>query len=104
MSAGAGPLRVLVVDDEPAIRRFLRAGLASQGYVVSELEDGLPAVDIARRKGTDLSCWTLGCRTSTAQRSSRASGPAAPRCRSSCCPAAATKRRRLTRWTWAPMT
>ena len=54
MTTGAGPLRVLVVDDEPAIRRFLRAGLASQGYVVSELEEGLPAVDIARRKGTDL--------------------------------------------------
>ena len=52
MSAGAGPLRVLVVDDEPAIRRFLRAGLTSQGYVVSELECGLPAVDIARRQGT----------------------------------------------------
>ena len=30
MSAGAGPLRVLVVDDEPAIRRFLRAGLAAR--------------------------------------------------------------------------
>ena len=29
----SGPLRVLVVDDEPAIRRFLRAGLSSQGYV-----------------------------------------------------------------------
>jgi two-component system KDP operon response regulator KdpE len=60
MTTGAGPLRVLVVDDEPAIRRFLRAGLASQGYVVSELEEGLPAVDIARRKGTDLIVLDLG--------------------------------------------
>ena len=60
MSAGAGPLRVLVVDDEPAIRRFLRAGLSSQGYVVSELEEGLPAIDIARRKGTDLIVLDLG--------------------------------------------
>ena len=54
MSAGAGPLRVLVVDDEPAIRRFLRAGLSSQGYIVGELEEGLPAVDVARRKGADV--------------------------------------------------
>ena len=60
MSAGAGPLRVLVVDDEPAIRRFLRAGLTSQGYVVSELECGLPAVDIARRQGTDMIVLDLG--------------------------------------------
>ena len=43
-----------------ASRRFLRAGLASQGYVVSELEEGLPAVDIARRKGTDLIVLDLG--------------------------------------------
>ena len=49
MTTGTGPLRVLVVDDEPAIRRFLRAGLSSQGYIVSEIEEGLPAVDIARR-------------------------------------------------------
>ena len=60
MTSGAGPLRVLVVDDEPAIRRFLRAGLASQGYVVSELDEGLPAVDVARRKGTDLIVLDLG--------------------------------------------
>jgi DNA-binding NarL/FixJ family response regulator len=54
MTAESGPLRVLVVDDEPAIRRFLRAGLSSQGYVVSELDQGLPAVDAARRKAADL--------------------------------------------------
>jgi two-component system KDP operon response regulator KdpE len=56
----SGPLRVLVVDDEPAIRRFLRAGLSSQGYIVSELETGLPAIDVARRKGTDLIVLDLG--------------------------------------------
>src|SRR5271169_3452912 len=60
MTAGAGPLRVLVVDDEPAIRRFLRAGLSSQGYVVSELDEGLPAIDIARRKGTGMIVLDLG--------------------------------------------
>src|SRR5690349_20598156 len=60
MSAAAGPLRVLVVDDEPAIRRFLRAGLASQGYVVSELDTGLPAIDLACRRATDLIILDLG--------------------------------------------
>ena len=60
MSAGAGPLRVLVVDDEPAIRRFLRAGLSGQGYVITELDIGLPAIDIVRRQGTDLMVLDLG--------------------------------------------
>ena len=60
MTAGAGPLRVLVVDDEPAIRRFLRAGLSSQGYVVSELDMGQPAVDAVRRKAADLIVLDLG--------------------------------------------
>ncbi len=60
MIPGAGAIRILVVDDEPAIRRFLRAGLAAQGYVVAELERGLPAIDVARRKGTDLIVLDLG--------------------------------------------
>lgn len=57
---GSGPARILVVDDEPAIRRFLRAGVSSQGYVVTELETGLPAVDVVRRGGTDLVVLDLG--------------------------------------------
>lgn len=56
----AGPQRILLVDDEPAIRRFLRAGLSTQGYVVSELEDGLPAIDVACRGGADLIVLDLG--------------------------------------------
>jgi two-component system, OmpR family, KDP operon response regulator KdpE len=55
-----GPLRVLVVDDEPAIRRFLRLGLTAQGYVVSETEEGGKALDVARRGGTDLILLDLG--------------------------------------------
>jgi two-component system KDP operon response regulator KdpE len=51
---------VLVVDDEPAIRRFLRAGLAAQGYVITELAEGLPAIDVVRRNGTDLIVLDLG--------------------------------------------
>jgi two-component system, OmpR family, KDP operon response regulator KdpE len=51
---------VLVVDDEPAIRRFLRAGLASQGYVVTDMDSGLPAVDAARRGAADVIVLDLG--------------------------------------------
>jgi two-component system KDP operon response regulator KdpE len=60
MTVGSVPLRILVVDDEPAIRRFLRAGLGAQGYLVTELETGLPAIEVARRKGTDLIVLDLG--------------------------------------------
>ena len=60
MTAGAGPMRILVVDDEPAIRRFLRAGLGAQGYVITELAAGLPAIDVVRRNGTDLIVLDLG--------------------------------------------
>ena len=89
MTAGAGPLRVLVVDDEPAIRRFLRAGLASQGYVVSELEDGLPAVDVARRKGADMIVLDLGLPdVDGTEVISRIRARRVRRCRSSCCRAA----------------
>jgi len=51
---------VLVVDDEPPIRRFLRTGLTAQGYVVSEAGDGHAAIDSARRGGTDLIVLDLG--------------------------------------------
>jgi two-component system KDP operon response regulator KdpE len=56
----AGPLRVLVVDDEPAILRFLRAGLSSQGYTVIEATTGQAALDQVRRKAADLAVLDLG--------------------------------------------
>jgi two-component system, OmpR family, KDP operon response regulator KdpE len=60
MTAEAGGLRVLVVDDEPAITRFLRAGLTSQGYLVMESADGAGALDAMRRGATDLMVLDLG--------------------------------------------
>ncbi len=60
MTAGANPLRVLIVDDEPAILRFLRAGLTAQGFVVSEAERGQAALDSVRRQAADLIVLDLG--------------------------------------------
>ncbi len=57
---GANPLRVLVVDDEPAILRFLRAGLSAQGFTVSEAETGRDALDAVRREAADLVVLDLG--------------------------------------------
>jgi two-component system KDP operon response regulator KdpE len=50
----AGPLRILVVDDEPAILRFLHASLESQGYIVATAADAHTALDMVRRHTADL--------------------------------------------------
>jgi DNA-binding response OmpR family regulator len=60
MTTLSAPLRVLVVDDEPAILRFLRPSLATQGYVVSEAKDGRSALDAIRAKAADVVVLDLG--------------------------------------------
>lgn len=45
---------ILVVDDEPQIRRVLRSTLSSSGYDVIEAKDGVEAVDMAVRERPDL--------------------------------------------------
>lgn len=56
----AAPLRVLVVDDEPAIRRFLRTSLKTEGYEVLEEETGEGALGEIRRREPDLVMLDLG--------------------------------------------
>ena len=58
--SGSAPPRVLVVDDEPAIRRFLRTSLAAQGYRVSEAEEGQAALDAMRRGAPEVLVLDLG--------------------------------------------
>jgi two-component system, OmpR family, KDP operon response regulator KdpE len=60
MTPWAGPMRILVVDDEPAILRFLRASLESQGYTVSTAADARTALDLVRRHTADLVVLDLG--------------------------------------------
>ena len=60
MTPRAGPLRVLIVDDEPAIVRFLRASLESQGYIVSTAADARTALDVVRKGAADLLVLDLG--------------------------------------------
>jgi two-component system KDP operon response regulator KdpE len=54
------PIRILVVDDEPPIRRLLRTGLGTQGYVVSEAASGREAQDCLARERLDLLVLDLG--------------------------------------------
>lgn len=42
--------KILVVDDEPPIRKLLRMGLSSQGYDVLEASDGKSALELLARK------------------------------------------------------
>jgi two-component system KDP operon response regulator KdpE len=46
--------RILVVDDEPAVRRSLRANLAARGYQVTAVETGGEALDEFARRIPDL--------------------------------------------------
>jgi two-component system KDP operon response regulator KdpE len=45
---------ILVVDDEPQIRRVLRATLSSNGYEVAEAKNGQEAIDFVIRERPDL--------------------------------------------------
>jgi two-component system KDP operon response regulator KdpE len=53
-------LRVLVIDDEPPIRRFLRTSLSAQGYSVLEAEDGETGLALLQRNAVDLIVLDLG--------------------------------------------
>jgi len=54
------PLRVLIVDDEPPIRRFLKTALSAQDYRVEEAGDGETALDFLKRNPVDLVVLDLG--------------------------------------------
>lgn len=60
MTPQAGRLRVLVVDDEPAILRFLRASLETQGYAVTTAGDARKTLEIVKAGATDLLVLDLG--------------------------------------------
>jgi two-component system KDP operon response regulator KdpE len=75
----ARALRILVVDDEPPIRRLLRTGLGSQGYDVIEAGTGAEAERALG--GADLVILDLGLPDTTGQELLarwRASGRAVP--------------------------
>ena len=55
----AAPLRVLVIDDEPPIRKLLRMGLATQGYQTAEAQNGKAALELLA-ENPDLIILDLG--------------------------------------------
>jgi two-component system KDP operon response regulator KdpE len=55
----AAPLKVLVVDDEPPIRKLLRMGLTTQGYQILEAPNGKAALELLKEQ-PDLVILDLG--------------------------------------------
>jgi len=55
----AAPAKVLVIDDERAIRKLLRTGLATEGYDILDAPDGKAALELLAQK-PDLVILDLG--------------------------------------------
>jgi len=53
-------LRILIIDDEPQIRKFLRIGLTHAGYRTEEAEDGKSGIRLTRAIRPDLVVLDLG--------------------------------------------
>lgn len=52
--------RILVIDDEPQIRKFMRISLAANGYEVSEADCAQTGIEAARGQNPDLLILDLG--------------------------------------------
>ncbi len=49
-----GQIRILVVDDDPGVRMFVRRALEPEGYCVEEAADGAECLRRVRRSPPDL--------------------------------------------------
>jgi two-component system KDP operon response regulator KdpE len=54
------PIRILIVEDEPQMQKFLRTCLDAEGYRVIEATRGQDALDLARTHNPDLILLDLG--------------------------------------------
>ncbi|MGV8961728.1 MAG: response regulator [Stenotrophomonas sp.] len=59
-ATGVPPARVLVIDDEPQIRRFLDISLRTQGYRVLQAGDGHTGLALLATEGAELVILDLG--------------------------------------------
>jgi len=53
-SSPAGVETVLIVEDDPRVRRLAVLGLRAHGYVVLEAEDGAHAIELATQAGSSI--------------------------------------------------
>ena len=93
--------RILVVDDEPQIQRFLSVALSAAGFRVQTAETGAQALRLAATGAPDLIVLDLGLPDRTARTSCATSGSSRLR-RSSSFRRAIVRRRRSRRSISAP--
>ena len=60
MNTVSSPVRVLVVDDEPQIRRFLEISLRAQGYAVELADRAQAGIDALATHGADVGVLDMG--------------------------------------------
>jgi len=48
-------MRILIIEDEPGIRSFIRAGLKEEGFAVAEASNEITTLGIALRNGYIIS-------------------------------------------------
>lgn len=53
-------VRILIIDDEPPIRKLLRVGLSTQGYAISEAMNAKVAAELVETDKPDLILLDLG--------------------------------------------
>lgn len=59
-NSGLSPTRILLIDDEPQIRKFIDISLRSQGYETLLAETGQDGLTLLASKGADLIILDLG--------------------------------------------
>jgi two-component system, OmpR family, KDP operon response regulator KdpE len=60
MGAGSDKTRILVIDDEPPIRRLLRTSLNAEGFEVLEAETAAKALSLIASSSPDVAILDLG--------------------------------------------
>ena len=78
-----GPARILIIDDEAAIRESLEALLSMEGFHVTMAADGPAGLEQLTANAYDLSCSILLCPARAASICCRAFWRCSPTCRSS---------------------
>ena len=73
-TASAPAARILVIDDEPQIRKFIDISLRSQGYATLLAGTGREGLTLLASKGADLVVLDLGLPTRTERKFSKSFG------------------------------
>lgn len=97
-------VNILIVDDEPPIRKLLRVGLSTQDYTVSEAMNAKVAMELVEQDKPDLVILDLGLPDMSGHDLLAKWRSEGWRCRSSSCPAEPMKQVSSRHSNWEPTT